>query len=89
MWNIKYDTNKSIYETETKSWIENRLAVAEGEEFGGGIECEVGVSRCKLLYMEWINNKLLLYSTEDYIQYPMKNHNGKENFKKECVYRCN
>ena len=21
--------------------------------------------------------------------YPMTNHNGKENFKKECVYRCN
>ena len=24
-----------------------------------------------LLYLEWINNKVLLYSTEDYIQYPM------------------
>ena len=80
MWNIKYDTNESIYETETESWIENRLAVAKGEDFGGGVECEVGVSRCKLLYMEWINNKVLLYSTEDYIQYPMMNHNGKENF---------
>ena len=26
----------------------------------GGMEWEVGVSRCKLLYMEWINNKVLL-----------------------------
>ena len=37
----------------------------------GGMEWEVGVNRCKLLYMEWINNKVLLYSTENYIQYPM------------------
>ena len=44
-----------------------------------------GVSRCKLLYTGWINNKVLLYSTENYIQYPVINHNGKE-YEKECVY---
>ena len=42
------------------------------------MEWEFGVSRCKLLYIEWINNKILLYSTGNYIQYPMINHNGKE-----------
>ena len=47
------------------------------------MEWEIGVSRCKLVYMEWISNKILLYSTENYIQYPMINHNGKEYFKKE------
>ena len=52
---------------------------------GEGMEWEVGVSRCKLLYMEWINNKVLLYSTENYIQYPMINHNGKE-YKKKNAY---
>ena len=31
----------------------------------------LGISRCKLVYTEWINNKVLLYSTEDYIQYPV------------------
>ena len=36
--------------------------------------------------MEWINNKVLPYSAENYIQYPMINHNGKEYFKKECMY---
>ena len=40
---------------------EIRLVVANGEEVGGGMEWEVGVSRCKLLYMEWINNKVLPY----------------------------
>ena len=32
-----------------------------------GKEC--GVGRCKLLHLEWINNKVLLYSTENYSQY--------------------
>ena len=27
----------------------------------GGMEWEFGVSRCKLLYIEWINNKVLLF----------------------------
>ena len=31
------------------------------EEFGGGMECKVGVSRCKLYYTEGINNNILLY----------------------------
>ena len=45
----------------------------------------VGVSRCKLLYIEWIN-KVLLYSAGNYIQYPVINHNGEE-YKKESIYR--
>ena len=52
--------------------------IAKGEGVGGGMEWEVGVSRGELLYIEWINNKVLLYSTENYIQDPMINHNGKE-----------
>ena len=47
--------------------MENRLVVAKGEGVGGGMELEVGVSRCKLLHIEWINNKVLLYSTGNYI----------------------
>ena len=49
------------------------------------MEWEIGVSRCKLLHIEWINNKVLLYSTGSSIQYPEINHNGKEP-KKECMY---
>ena len=44
----------------------------------GGMNWESGVSRCKLLQLEWINNKALLYSTGNYIQYSEINHNGKE-----------
>ena len=48
------------------------------------MEWDFGVSRCKLLYMEWIN-KVLLQSTRNYIQYPVINHNGKE-YEKEHIY---
>ena len=48
----------------------------QGRGAGGGMDWEAGVSRCKLLYIRWINNKFLLYSTENYIQYPMINYNG-------------
>ena len=50
------------------------------------MEWEAGVSRCELLYREWINNKVLLYSTENYTQYPMINHNGEEYKKRMCIY---
>ena len=55
---------------------EKRLVVAGA---GGmvGKDWEFGISRCKLLYREWIN-KVPLYSTGNYIQYPVTNHSGKE-----------
>ena len=42
------------------------------------MEWEFGISRCKQLYREWINNKALLYSTGNYVQYPVIHSNGKE-----------
>ena len=66
--------------------IENRLVVAKGEGVGRGMEWEFGISRCKLLYIDWINNKVLLYSTENYVQHPMINHNGKEYKKGMYIY---
>jgi len=41
---------------------------------GGGREgknWEFGISRCKLSCTGWINNKVLLYSSGNYIQYPV------------------
>ena len=67
MWNPKYDTNELIYETETD--IENRLVVAKGKGGGRRMDWEFGISRCKLLHIERINNKNLLYNTGNYIQY--------------------
>ena len=36
--------------------------------------------------IEWINNKVLLNSTGNYIQYPVINHNGKEYKKNIYMY---
>ena len=60
---------------------------AKGEAGGRGMNWEFGISRCKLVYIDWLNNKVLLYSTGNYIQYPVINHNGKE-YEKECIYIC-
>ena len=59
--------------------IEIRLVVAGA---GGGNILGVWVGRCKLLHLEWISHKLLMYSTGNYIQYPMISQNGKECFKR-------
>ena len=67
---------KSVYREQTHGcqW---------GADSEGGMEWEFAVSRCKLLYIEWINNKVLLYSTGSYIQYSVINPDGKE-CEKEC-----
>ena len=45
---------------------------------GRGIDWEFGINRCKLVYIGCINNKVLLYGTGDYTEYPEIDHNGKE-----------
>ena len=37
MWNINYDTNEFIYETEKDTHIENRLVVARGRDRFGSL----------------------------------------------------
>ena len=46
---------------------------------------EFGISLYKLLYIEWINSKILLYSIGNYIQYPVINHHRKE-YEKGHIY---
>ena len=60
---------------------QNRLVVAKGEVGRGGKKQEFGISRGKLLYIEWVTN--VAYSTGNYIRYPVKSQNGKEYV---CVY---
>ena len=74
MWNLKYGTNEPIYKTETdSSWAGRRM------------DWEFGIGRCKLLHLEWINNKVLRYNTGNYIEYPVINHNRKY---KKRMYIC-
>ena len=75
-WNLKHDTNQPIYETETDTQTQNRLV---SPKVGGGREVnwEFGVGRCRLLHLECINNKVLLYSAKNYTQFPGIKDNGK------------
>ena len=65
--------------------IKKKVVVAKGEGIGGRMEWKIGVSSSELLYIEWINNKVLLYSTENCIQYPLINHN-KKNINRIYIY---
>ena len=58
--------------------------VAQGKGVGEGMDWEFWISKCELLCIKWVNNKVLLYSTGNYIQYPVINHNGKE-YEKEYL----
>ena len=49
----------------------------KGEQVGNGMDWELGVSRCKLLHLQWIENKVLLFGTGNYIQSSGIDHGGK------------
>ena len=69
--NLKYDTNRLYDKAETDPQIERRGCGCQGG--GGRIDWEFKISRCKRLHVQWVNNKVLLRSTGNYIQYPVKN----------------
>ena len=69
-WKLRHDASEPIYETE--SCQRSQTGGWQGAEGWWG-----EVSKCKLLYTEWINNKVLLYSTGNYIQYPIMEKNIK------------
>ena len=58
---------------------ESRLTAAQGRE-EGGVDWESGVGGCKLSHLQYRKDEVLLYSTGNYIQCSVINHNGKEFF---------
>ena len=86
VWNLKYNTIELICEIETYSQTQKmNLWLPKRKEGGGGINKEFGISRYKLLHIKQINSKVQLYSTGNYIQYPVIKHYGKEY---EYIYLC-
>ena len=59
-----------------KKGVLQRLVVVKGERVGEDMDWKFWISRCKLAFIEWIN-KVLLYSTGNYIQYHIINCNEK------------
>ena len=71
------------------TYLQNRNRLTDRERtdlwllVGRGTDWEFGISRCKLVYTGWKNNKVLLYITGSYIQYLVINHNE---YEKESIY---
>ena len=66
---------------QTRRHKEETGGCSQGEKLDWKFE----TSRYKLLNRLWINNRVLLYSTENYIQPNGIKNNGKKYFKK-CIY---
>ena len=56
--------------------------VAKGEAGWEGWVGSLGL--CKVVYIGWRDNKVLLFSTGNYIQYPVINYIAKK-YEKDCV----
>ena len=51
------------------------------------MDWEFGVSRCKLVHLEWISNEVLLHSARNYIKSLGIEHDGREHEEKNvCTY---
>ena len=84
MQNLTYGTNELIYETETRGY-RNQTCCQGGGGRGRAGAGDRGQQTEAIIYTEWINIRVLLYSTGNYIQYPVINYDGKE-YQKNCVY---
>ena len=73
MWNLKNNTNKSIYKIDS---LRKQTLGTKGEREERGIKKEYAIKRYKL-YIKQINNKDLLYYTGNYIQYIIITYNRK------------
>ena len=61
--NKKHGPNDPSYKTEADHRHGTQTCGCQEEGGGSGMDRELGVSRCKLLHLEWISNEVLLYST--------------------------
>ena len=83
MWNLKCDTNKLIYETETLTeQTRGCQGGAVGRRWG-----ELWGWQVQNVYIERADSKALLDSTGNSTQRPVTNRNGKEQ-KRACVCVC-
>ena len=61
-------TQMNLFMKEKQNHGRREYVVAKGEGVRRGMDWEFGISRCKLVYIDWINNKVLLYGTGNCIQ---------------------
>lgn len=59
-----------------KADTENRRVLVRGEQGGNGMDWELRVSRCKVLYLECVSNEVLLYSIGNSMKSPEIDQEG-------------
>ena len=74
-WNLIYGTNEPFHRKETHG-LGEQTCDCQGGGGGSGMDWESGVNRCKLLYLDWISNEILMYSTGNCIQSLVMKHDG-------------
>ena len=76
--------NLSMKQKQTHGHRE-QICGGQGGGVWGVMDWKFEISRCKLLYIEWIS-KVSLYSPGNYIQYPVTNYNGNAMKKNVILY---
>ena len=75
IWNLIHGTNEPFHRKENHGHGEQTCG-CQGGGREGGMEREIRVNRCKLLHLEWISNEILPYSTGNYMQLLVIEHDG-------------
>ena len=84
MWNPRKMTQTNLFTTEKQTHRHRKQSYGSQRERGRD-KLEYEINRCTLLYIKYKNNKDLLYSTGDCIQYIIINYCSGKNYK---VYMC-
>ena len=83
MWSLKYNANDFIYKQTHRH--REQTCGSQGEEGLGRDGLGIWDQQCKQLHIKWINNKVLLYITGTYSQYPVMKKMEK-NMKRAYTY---
>ena len=79
MWSQKYGAMSLSTKQKQIQRTRGQTCGCQRPGGGRGVDFEFGVGR------RYVYNKILMYGRENYIQYPVINHNGREQ-KVECIY---
>ena len=66
MRSLEYDTNEPICETKADSWtLKTDIVVSRGRRKREGMSGRLGLAEVSYYNVEWVNTKVLRYSTEN------------------------
>ena len=72
MWNLKCRVSEHLWNRFRPS--DQTCGCQGGERRGSGMDWDLVAGRCKLLYIKWVYNQAVWYSTGNYIQSPGISH---------------